>query len=108
MVNGQLFKILRLYVNTLSVDDKHSLYNRDNLTQPIHMQLSQKQKTFSGIFFPFLKSILTIKRFQKKMNLIAHEFRKLRTPKTWLDNCLTSPISEDPSISNMKNGPKRC
>ena len=28
--------------------------------------------------------------------------------KTWLDNCLTSPISEDPSISNMKNGPKRC
>ena len=31
--------------------DKCSLSNRDNLMQPIHMQLSQKLKTFSR-FFP--------------------------------------------------------
>ena len=26
----------------------------------------------------------------------------------WLDKCLKSPVSEDPSKSNMVNGPKYC
>ena len=30
-----IYKILRLFVNTLTADDKHYLLNRDNLTQPI-------------------------------------------------------------------------
>ena len=34
-------------VNTLTADDKYSLLNRDNLTQPIQIVLSQKEKTFS-------------------------------------------------------------
>ena len=46
-------KILKLVDNTLSADENYSLLNRNNLTQPIHMQLSQKQKTFLGIFFDF-------------------------------------------------------
>ena len=33
--------------NTLTLDDNHYLLNRDNLTQPIQIQLSQKEKTFS-------------------------------------------------------------
>ena len=28
--------------------------------------------------------------------------------KTRLDKCLKSPVSEDPSTSNMVNGPKHC
>ena len=60
-----IHKILRLFVNTLIVDDKHYLLNRDNLTQPIQMQLSQKQKTFSEFFFAFLKSILNFKHLPK-------------------------------------------
>ena len=28
--------------------------------------------------------------------------------KTWLDQCLKSPVSEYPSKSNMANGPKHC
>ena len=40
-------KISTLFPNTLSADGKYSLLNRDNLTQPIQMQLSRKQKTFS-------------------------------------------------------------
>ena len=40
-------------VNKLTVDDKHYLLNRDNLAQRIQMQLSHKQKTFSGFFFVF-------------------------------------------------------
>ena len=48
------------------MDEKHFLLNRDNLTQPIQMQLSQKQKTFSEFFFAFLKSILNFKHLPKK------------------------------------------
>ena len=59
-------KILGLFVNTLTVDDKHYLLNRDNLTQPIQIQLSQKQKIFSEFFFAFLKSILNFKHLPKK------------------------------------------
>ena len=59
-------KISRLFPNTLSADGKYSLLNRDNLTQPIQMQLSRKQKTFSEFFFAFLKSSLNFEHFQKK------------------------------------------
>ena len=37
---------------TLASDDKHYLLNRDNLAQPIQMQLFQKQKAFSQLFLP--------------------------------------------------------
>ena len=40
-------------VNKLTADDKHYLLNRDILAQRIQMQLSHKQKTFSGFFFVF-------------------------------------------------------
>ena len=59
-------KISRLFPNTLSADGKYSLLNRDNLTQPIQMQLSRKQKTFSQFFPTFLKSSLKFEHFQKK------------------------------------------
>ena len=59
-------KILRLFVNTLTVNDKHYLLSRNNLTQQIQIQLSEKQKTFLDFFFAFLKSILNFKHFPKK------------------------------------------
>ena len=37
------------------------------------------------------------------MTLTAFVFPKLQTPKTWLDKRLESPVSEDPSTSNMVN-----
>ena len=52
--------------NTLTVDEKHYLLNRDNLTQPIQIQLSLKQKSFSEFFFKFFKSILNIKHLAKE------------------------------------------
>ena len=61
----EIRKIQRLFVNISSADDKHYLINRDILAQPIHMELSEKQKTFSPFFFAFLKSILTFKHFPK-------------------------------------------
>ena len=59
-------KIQRLFVNTLTADDKHYLLNRENLTQRIQMQLSQKEKIFCVIFFPFSKSILNSKHLPNK------------------------------------------
>ena len=50
----------------MTADDKYSLLNRDNLTQPIPRQLSQKQKAFSQYFLAFSKSTLTFEHFQKK------------------------------------------
>ena len=55
-----------MFVNKLTVDDQNYLLDRENLTQPIRIQLSQKQKIFSEFFFAFLKSILIFKDFPKK------------------------------------------
>ena len=50
----------------MSAVDKCSLPNTDNLMQPIHMQVSQKLKTFSRFFPAFSKSSLIFEDFQKK------------------------------------------
>ena len=50
-----LCKILGLFVNTLTDDDKYSLLYRDNLTQQIQILLSQKEKTFSQLSSEILK-----------------------------------------------------
>ena len=62
-------KIPRLFVNTLTADDKHYLLNRNNLTPRIQMQLSQKQKTFSQFFFAFLKSMSNFINFPMRNEL---------------------------------------
>ena len=59
-------KSLRLFVNTMSAVHKCSLRNTDNLMQPIHIQLSQKLKTFSQFFQGFSKFWLIFEHFQKK------------------------------------------
>ena len=50
----------------MSAVDKCSLPKRDNLMQPIHLELSQKLKTFSQFFLPFSKSSLNFEHFQKQ------------------------------------------
>ena len=59
-------KISRLFPDTLSADGNYSLLNRDNLTEPVQMQLSRKQKTFSEFFSAFLKSSLNFEHLLKK------------------------------------------
>ena len=51
-----IHKIVRLFVNTLTVNNKHYLLTRDNLTLAIEMQLFQKPKTFSEFFSYISKS----------------------------------------------------
>ena len=97
------WKILGLLVNRLAADWKFPVPNRDNLTIPIQMQLSQKQKISLNFWLHFwnLDSILNI--LEQKMILTAFVFPKLRTVKTWLEKCLRRPVPEDASRSNMVN-----
>ena len=61
-----IHKILRLFVNTLTLDEKHYLLTRDNLMQTIQIQLAPKQKTFCEFLFAFSKSIINLQYFRKK------------------------------------------
>ena len=81
-----IWKIFRLFVNTVTTDDKYSLFNKHNSTQRIHMQLSQKQKIFSEFFSQRLKSNLNFDHFQKKMTLVDDVFPILWTPKNVLQS----------------------
>ena len=60
-----LYKFLRVFVKTLTDDEKYSLLYTDNLTQPIQMLLSQKPKTFAESFSGFLKSALNLEHSRK-------------------------------------------
>ena len=65
-------KILEMLVNTLAADGKYPVLNRDNLTIPLRMQLSQKQKDFCEFLAAFLKSILNFIHSEK--NVEPHRF----------------------------------
>ena len=73
-------KISRLFPNTLSADDKYSLFNRGNLMQPIQMQLSRKRKTFCYLFSSFLKSSLNFELFFKKDDPHCSCFSEITDP----------------------------
>ena len=71
-----------MFVNILTTDDNYSLLNRNNLRQPIQMQLSQKHATFSQFISAFFKSRLNEEHFQRKEDFMADVFPKLQTPKS--------------------------
>ena len=60
------YEILRLFVNALTVDDKYSGGNMQNLPQQFQTPLSQKQKTLSGFFIAFMKCAWNLEDFQEK------------------------------------------
>ena len=45
---------------------KYCLVNRDKLLQHLQMQLSEKEKTFSRLFFAFSKFKFSFDHFEKK------------------------------------------
>ena len=51
-----LAEILGVFFNTLTADRKYPVQGCGNMHLPIQMQLSEKQKTFSRIFVPFLET----------------------------------------------------
>ena len=57
---------LRLFLNTLTADNKYSRCNVHNFAQQVQTPLSQKQKTFYEFFIAFLKFALNLEHFEKK------------------------------------------
>ena len=74
-------KILGLFLNPFTANNKYSLLNRDNFFKHFQMHLSKKRKIFSDFFLHFINfnSISNISK--KTMTVIADVFLKLRTPK---------------------------
>ena len=77
--------------------------------QSIQMQLSKKKNFFLKFFHHFLNLDKFLNILKKKIwrSLLMH-FQNYRLRKTWLDKCLRGLVSEDPSLSDMVNGPKHC
>ena len=63
-----LGEMLGMFLNTLTDDGMYPVQGCENLQLPIQMQLSEKQKTFSEFFVPFLESSSNFKHFEKKVD----------------------------------------
>ena len=74
-------KVLRLFVNTLTADEKYSLLSRHDSMRAIMMHFLKKENIFSEFFFALLKSASNFEHFQEKMILIGDAFLNLRTAK---------------------------
>ena len=72
-----IHKILTLFINTLTIDEKRFLLTKDNLTQAIQIQLSQKQKPFFEFLITFSKSILNFEHSRKKLTLVDDVFLEI-------------------------------
>ena len=60
------YKILRLFVNALTADDKYSGSFMQNLPQQFKTPLSKNQKSFSRCFIAFPKCAWNLEHFKKK------------------------------------------
>ena len=103
---------LRAMQNLKTVDkvtsgDKYSLLNRGNLTQPIQMNLSQKRKGFCQYSCDFWNLHKIVKIGETRWPSSVMYFWNYGLWKRCLDECLKSPVSEDPSSCNIRNGLKR-
>ena len=59
-------KILRLFANTFTADNKYSCRYIQNFLQQRQTPISEKRKSFSGLFIAFLKCAWNLEHFQKK------------------------------------------
>ena len=74
-------EILRLFVNTLTADNKYSLCNVHNFPQQVQTPLSQKQETFFQFFIAFLKCAWNLEHFETKDEYPSLIIYKLWTAK---------------------------
>ena len=59
-------EIFRLFVNTLTPDDKYSRRNMQTFWQQVQTLLSHKGKTFKRFFIEFLKCAWNLEHSEKK------------------------------------------
>ena len=65
-------QILGLFANMLAANDKYPVLKRVNLTIPVEIQLSRKQKSFSEVFSSFMTFSLNFEQFETQDD--AHRF----------------------------------
>ena len=70
-------KILRLFANTFTADDKYSFRNMQNFRQQRQTLLSEKRKTFSGFFIEILECSWNLQHFEEKDESPSLLFPKL-------------------------------
>ena len=64
-------EIFRLFVNTLSPDDKYSSRNMQIFWQQLPTLLSQEENTFCPFFIAFLKYAWNLEHSEKKKSILA-------------------------------------
>ena len=64
-------EIYRLFVNTLTTDDKYSRRNIEIFWQQFKTPLTEKGKTFFGFFIAFLKCAWNLEHSEKKKSILA-------------------------------------
>ena len=72
--NLSAIELLRLFVKTLTANDKYSLCNIWNLQELSQIQLPKNIKTLSQFFCQFLKSESNFQNLEKKIACIAYVF----------------------------------
>ena len=70
-------RMLGLFVNRSTADEKYILLNRENLSSSSQMQLSKKQNVFR-IFLLYLSNLhQTFNILKEKVSLLAYVFLKI-------------------------------
>ena len=103
-----IWKSLRLFVNTMSTVHKCFLPDRDNLMQPIQMEFTQKLKNFCSFILHFRNLGYILDIFRKKMTPIAYLFLRLRPAKSVVRYMCQSLASDYPSKRNIANESQPC
>ena len=61
-----IWNVSRLFVNTLTADDKYSLISKDNSMQTIQRHFSQKQNIFFAFFSCIFQVCIKFPKFSNK------------------------------------------
>ena len=95
-------------MNTLDADEKYPVFNRENLTIPLQMQLSEKEETFSQFLAAFLKSRLNSKHFETKIDPHSFCISEFTDSENVVRYISKKSGFRDPSTSNMALVPEHC
>ena len=97
-----------LFVNTMAADGKFSPPKRDNLTQPIQMQLSMTKNLFLKFLLHCWKIYEISNMFKKKMALMPNALPKLETANDVVRKMSKRFVSKHLSTVNMLKFSKHC
>ena len=100
-------KNFRLFVKTLTPDDKYFFCNSEILAQPIQILVSTKQQTISQFFPPFVKSTSNFKQFEEMTTLIVCLFLKLQIAKELVRLTSKKPVTKHLSTDILLKISKR-